>query len=55
VKICSCVYFFEFENFSASGMDKEGPGGNQCVVVRQPNLSKLYNIQILIYRDENIA
>jgi hypothetical protein len=48
-----CVHFFEFENFSASDMDKEGLDNNQCVVVRQPNLSKLYDIQISIYRAEN--
>jgi hypothetical protein len=50
-----CVHLFEPENFSASGMDKEGLDSNQCVVVRQPNLSKLYDIQISIYRAENIA
>jgi hypothetical protein len=55
VKICSCVHFFEFENFSALGLDKEDFDSNQCVSVRQPNLSKLYNIQISIYRAENIA
>jgi hypothetical protein len=46
------VHFFDIENFSASGMDKESLDSNQCVVVRQPNLSKLYDIQTPIYRDE---
>jgi hypothetical protein len=50
-----CVHFFESENFSASGMDKEGLDSNRHVVVRQPNLSKLYGIQISIYPAENIA
>jgi hypothetical protein len=49
------VHSFEFENFCASGMEKEGLDSKQCVVVRQPNLSKLHDIQISIYRAENIA
>jgi hypothetical protein len=50
-----CVHFFEFENFSASGMDKEGLDGTHCIVVMQPKLSKLYDIEISICRVENIA
>jgi hypothetical protein len=50
-----CVHFFDFEYFSAAGMAKEGLDNNQCVVVWQPNLRKLYDIQISIYRAENIA
>jgi hypothetical protein len=49
---CSCVHFFEFDNFSALGMDKESLDSNQYVAARPPNLNKLYDIQILIYRAE---
>jgi hypothetical protein len=50
-----CVHFFESENFSASGMGKEGLDNNVCVVVRQPNLGKLCDMEISIYSAENIA
>jgi hypothetical protein len=54
VKIRSYVHHFEFENFFAWVMDQESLDSRR-LVVRQPNLSKLYDMQISIFRSENMS
>jgi hypothetical protein len=54
VKIRSYVHLFEFENFCAWVMAEESLDSRR-LVVRQPNLSKLYDMQISIYRSENMS